>query len=104
MTWQLTPCGVNNPGNAFYTTLEAVVGAFTADLGAASRPGLALVVAASAHRADGAGGTILVAGGGDRGCGAGRCASRFVVRARSVPPVEHGGQVGRGFGGGERRW
>src|ERR1700761_2963709 len=22
MTWQLTPCGVNNPGDAFYTTLE----------------------------------------------------------------------------------
>src|SRR5271166_3676210 len=101
MTWQLTPCCVVNFGNGIPTTLEGLVGATTADFGAASRPNSAVVVAAPSHGAHGTGGAILVAGGRNRGRCARRRAPGSFVRARFVPPVEHGGPVRPGPGCGE---
>src|ERR1700730_11343991 len=103
MTWPLTPCCFMSLGDAFPPELEGLVGVITADLGAASRPGPAVVVAAPPHRADGGATTILVARGRKRRRPAGRRAQGPVGRARALPSVEHGGQVGPGRGGRERR-
>src|SRR5947209_6890893 len=93
MTWQPTRRGVIEIGRRLSHDLEGLVGAFTADLGAASRPGAAVVVAASPHHSDGAARTLLVAGGRNRGRRARRRAHRPVVRARPLPAAEHGGPV-----------
>src|SRR5215469_13097191 len=103
MTWQLTPHGVINFGNGIPTTRRGVIGAFTADLGVASRPGPAVIVAAPPYRPDGAARTVLIAGGRNRGRRVGRRAHRPIVGARSLPSVEHGGPVGPGLSGGKRR-
>src|SRR6516165_11066280 len=90
-------------GRCLSHELEGLVGPITADLGAASRPGPAVVVAASPRGPDGAARTVLAARGRNRGRRARRRAHRPVVRARSLPAVEHGRPVGPRLGSGERR-
>src|ERR1700740_3218739 len=104
MTWQRTPHCAMNLGDAFPHELEGLIGAITADLGAASRPGPAIVVAAAPHRTDGPVRTVLVTRGRSRGCRAGRRAHRLVLRARPLSAAEHGGPVGPRVGRRERGW
>src|SRR5271163_582090 len=78
-----------------FTRLEGLVGATTADIGAAPRPCTAVVVAAPAHRPDGTGDAVLVDARQDLSSARGLC--RLLSTAgRSVPVlavVSEGGLV-----------